>query len=62
MLDVPPIVEPDEDVIMEDAPPLVSLISAPDPVSDIPISSVTGAKTNHDAANPSPGIQCSRDA
>ncbi|CAL5873270.1 uncharacterized protein PFLUO_LOCUS7539 [Penicillium psychrofluorescens] len=31
MLDVPLVVEPDEDVIMEDAPPLVSLISAPDP-------------------------------
>ncbi|KAJ5811546.1 hypothetical protein N7474_007847 [Penicillium riverlandense] len=31
MLDVPPVVEPDEDVMMEDAPPLVSLIPAPDP-------------------------------
>lgn len=62
MLDVPLVVEPDEDVIMEDAPPLVSLISAPDPVSDILISSVTGAKINHELAIPSPGIQCSRDA
>ncbi|KAJ5611057.1 hypothetical protein N7510_007776 [Penicillium lagena] len=48
MLDVTPIVEPDEDVIMEDAPPLVFSKSAPDPrFQDLAFS----AAAMHELAN-----------